>query len=74
MSDHADWQQLNTAIKETGATNIYVTHGYKSLFAKWVEGNYGLNATEVDTLYTGEQADEESGTETKEGGEVDESL
>jgi putative mRNA 3-end processing factor len=58
MSDHADWQQLNKAVKDTGAENVYVTHGYKSVFAKWLQDAYGLNATEVDTLYTGEQADE----------------
>lgn len=73
MSDHADWAQLNTAIEATGATNVYVTHGYKSIYAKWLEDNYGLNATEVDTLYVGEQADEESGVAPKEGG-ADESL
>jgi putative mRNA 3-end processing factor len=73
MSDHADWAQLNTAILETGAQNIYVTHGYKSIYAKWLGDNYGLNATEVDTLYTGEQADESADTITK-GGDADESL
>ncbi|XZF12681.1 ligase-associated DNA damage response exonuclease [Chitinophagaceae bacterium MMS25-I14] len=54
MSDHCDWQQLNTAVLATGAENIYVTHGYKSLYAKWLSENYGLNAREVETLYEGE--------------------
>jgi putative mRNA 3-end processing factor len=58
LSDHADWDQLNTAVKQTGAENIYVTHGYKAIYAKWLQTNYGLNATEVETLYTGEAADE----------------
>lgn len=74
MSDHADWQQLNTAVKGTGAQNIYVTHGYKSIYAKWVEEQYGLNATEVDTLYVGEQVDESGDAEPKEGGDVDEGI
>ncbi len=68
MSDHADWAQLNTAIKATGAENIYVTHGYKSIYAKWLQTNYGLNATEVETLYTGEAIDDNADvaqTETK---------
>lgn len=51
LSDHADWNQLNTAVKTTGAENIYVTHGYKSIFAKWLREEYHLNAVEVDTLY-----------------------
>lgn len=57
LSDHADWNELNTAIKATGAENVYVTHGYKSVFAKWLREEYKLNATEVDTLYTGEESD-----------------
>jgi putative mRNA 3-end processing factor len=64
MSDHADWDQLNLAVTETGAENIYVTHGYKSIYAKWLSTNYGLNAVEVETLYTGEQL--EDNTEEKE--------
>jgi putative mRNA 3-end processing factor len=58
ISDHCDWGQLNTAVRETGAENIYVTHGYKSAYARWLQTSYGLNAKEVDTLYTGEQLDD----------------
>jgi putative mRNA 3-end processing factor len=58
MSDHADWDQLNKAVKETGAENVYVTHGYKSIYARWLKEHYGLNATEVETLYAGEEADD----------------
>lgn len=66
LSDHADWEQLNTAVKETGAENVYVTHGYKSIYAKWLETEYKLNATEVETLYTGEALDETADSETAE--------
>lgn len=62
MSDHCDWDQLNTAVKDTGAENVYVTHGYKSAYARWLQTEYGLNATEVDTLYTGEQLEDEAET------------
>lgn len=66
MSDHADWDQLNTAVRETGAQNVYVTHGYKSIYARWLSTEYGLNATEVDTLYTGEALEDlTEATETK---------
>ncbi len=67
LSDHADWDQLNTAVLATGAENIYVTHGYKSIYAKWLQTNYGLNATEVETLYTGEALDDttDKATENK---------
>lgn len=51
LSDHADWPQLNEAIAATGASHVYVTHGYKSIFAKWLREEKGLDAVEVDTLY-----------------------
>lgn len=54
MSDHADWKGLNEAVLATGAENIYVTHGYKSVFARWLREKYGLNAVEVETMYEGE--------------------
>ncbi len=61
VSDHADWQQLNNAIVATGAENIYITHGYKSVLAKWVREKYGLNAVELDTLYAGDETPIEHG-------------
>ncbi|PQJ10915.1 DNA ligase-associated DEXH box helicase [Flavipsychrobacter stenotrophus] len=73
LSDHADWEQLNTAVRETGAQNVYVTHGYKSIYSRWLETNYGLNATEVDTLYTGEALDDTTDSETAEN-KPDESI
>lgn len=57
LSDHCDWEQLNTAIQETGAEKVYVTHGYKSVFARWLKEEKGLQAYEVDTLY--DQGEEE---------------
>lgn len=58
MSDHADWTGLNEAVLATGAENIYVTHGYKSTFAAWLRGQYGLNAVEVETQYEGESLED----------------
>jgi putative mRNA 3-end processing factor len=70
LSDHCDWQQLNTAIKATGAENIYVTHGYKSIYAKWLRDEYKLNAVEVDTLYEGENIEENKPEENEQAEEV----
>lgn len=63
LSDHADWAQLDTAVLATGAQHVYVTHGYKSIYARWLRTNYGLDATEVETLYTGELLDDTTGAE-----------
>lgn len=53
LSDHADWEGLNTAIKETGAEEIFVTHGYTGIFRRWLL-EQGYNAHEVSTEYEGE--------------------
>jgi putative mRNA 3-end processing factor len=65
MSDHCDWQQLNEAVRATGAENVYVTHGYKSVYARFLREEMGLRAVEVETLYEGENI-EESKPEEKE--------
>ncbi len=57
ISDHADWEGLNQAIKETGAENIYVTHGYTDIFTRWLISQ-GLNAQVVPTEFEGETLDE----------------
>ena len=57
LSDHADWKGLLQAVKETGATKILATHGYKSTFAKYLT-EQGYDAYEVDTLWEGEATDE----------------
>ncbi len=61
MSDHADWESLNYAILATGAENVYVTHGYKSIYAKWLREQYKLNAVEVETLFEGESVNQNTG-------------
>ncbi len=57
VSDHADWAGLNDAIAETGAENIYATHGYTDIFARWLN-EQGYNAQEVPTEFTGETLDD----------------
>ena len=37
ISDHADWAGLNSAIAATGASRVYVTHGYTAPFRRWLE-------------------------------------
>lgn len=60
LSDHCDWQQLNTAVRATGAEHIYVTHGYQQVYARWLREEWGLQASEVHTLYEGEQPDSDT--------------
>jgi len=53
LSDHADWQGLNDAVKQTGAENIVCTHGYTDTFSQWLNYN-GYNAITEKTLFEGE--------------------
>jgi putative mRNA 3-end processing factor len=56
LSDHADWDGLNKAVFATEAENIYVTHGYTAVYAKWL-CEQGLNAQEVKTMFEGDLAE-----------------
>lgn len=51
VSDHADWPDLNTAIRATGANRVFVTHGYTTVFRKWLESQ-GYDAQIVQTEFT----------------------
>ena len=53
LSDHADWNGLNQAIKATGAERIIVTHGYQALFSKWLKSQ-GYQSQTQKTMYEGE--------------------
>ncbi len=53
MSDHADWAGLNAAIAATGAERVFVTHGYTTPFARWLQ-EQGYAAGIVQTAFAGE--------------------
>lgn len=50
LSDHADWAGLLQAVKATGAEKVYTTHGFSSVFARYLTEN-GIPAQEVKTEY-----------------------
>ncbi|MER8381005.1 ligase-associated DNA damage response exonuclease [Mesorhizobium sp. M1399] len=37
ISDHSDWDELTATIKETGAEEIWVTHGREEALVRWCE-------------------------------------
>jgi putative mRNA 3-end processing factor len=58
LSDHVDWPGLLAAIDATGASRIWVTHGYSSVVVRWLRER-GLDAHMVQTRFEGERDDEE---------------
>jgi putative mRNA 3-end processing factor len=58
LSDHVDWPGLTAAIAATGAEQVWVTHGYTAVVARWLE-EQGYTAQAIATRYEGEAAAEE---------------
>jgi putative mRNA 3-end processing factor len=63
LSDHADWPELLTAIRETAAETVYVTHGFASEVVRYLNET-GTHAVPLKTKFVGDTAsdllDEES--------------
>jgi putative mRNA 3-end processing factor len=56
LSDHVDWPGLLAAIDATGATRVWVTHGYAGVVERWLR-DHGLDARTVATRFEGERDD-----------------
>jgi putative mRNA 3-end processing factor len=54
LSDHADWPALLTAVADTGAEKVYATHGFSSVFARYLQEK-GIAASEVKTAFGDEE-------------------
>jgi putative mRNA 3-end processing factor len=54
LSDHADWNGLLNAVKATGAEKVFVTHGFQSVFSRYLN-EIGVEAAEVITQYGEEE-------------------
>jgi putative mRNA 3-end processing factor len=54
LSDHADWPALLTAIRDSHAEQVWVTHGYRAAMARWL-GENGRHAEPVETRFEGER-------------------
>jgi putative mRNA 3-end processing factor len=49
ISDHADWDDLTATMKETGASEIWVTHGREDALVHYA-GTMGLKARALSLL------------------------
>ena len=57
LSDHADWNGLLSAVAATGAEKVFVTHGFQSVFSRYLNEK-GIASAEVQTAY-GDEGEEE---------------
>ncbi len=51
--DHADWPELQTAIRATQADTVYVTHGFSNEVVRWLNET-GVNALPLKTRFVGD--------------------
>jgi len=56
LSDHADWEELQTAIRATNAETVFVTHGFIPELVRWLNEN-GMNAKPLKAQYVGEEGE-----------------
>mgnify|MGYP007072820578 FL=1 len=50
MSDHVDWCGVLDTIKDTGAENIWITHGYSNILSRYLNEK-GYNSKVLETLF-----------------------
>jgi putative mRNA 3-end processing factor len=54
LSDHADWPGLLEAIAATGASRVWVTHGFTAPVVRWLQEK-GLEARAIATRFEGDE-------------------
>lgn len=64
VSDHADWDELQTAVKESKAETVFVTHGYIEEFVRWLNEN-GYNAKPLKAQFVGDEEEKEEDLATE---------
>jgi putative mRNA 3-end processing factor len=60
LSDHADWPGILSAVRASGASRVWVTHGYRAPVVEWLK-QQGIEAQAVETRFESEQ--DETGAE-----------
>jgi putative mRNA 3-end processing factor len=62
VSDHSDWDDLQTSILETGAGEVWVTHGQEDALVHWC-GTVGIRAKPLHMLGYGDEGETEASPE-----------
>ena len=61
VSDHADWAELQATIRDTGAQEVWVTHGEEDALVHWC-GTQGLKARPLRLVGYGDEGEEDEAT------------
>jgi putative mRNA 3-end processing factor len=62
VSDHSDWDDLQASILETGAGEVWVTHGQEDALVHWC-GSVGIRAKPLHMLGYGDEGEAETSPE-----------
>lgn len=73
LSDHCDWPSLLTAIKATGASRVFVTHGFQSVLSRYLQES-GIESHEVKTAYGQEEETAAEDTNTENPSDTNDSV
>jgi putative mRNA 3-end processing factor len=58
ISDHADWCDLQRTIKDTGAGEVWITHGEADALAHWC-GTQNITASALHLVGYGDEGEAE---------------
>ena len=58
LSDHADWNGLLQSVRQSGASQVYVTHGSSDVLARYLREVEGLNAEPLEAAFAAERSSE----------------
>ena len=61
LSDHADWPGLLQTVRETGARQVYVTHGQSDSLSRYLREHEGVAAEALEGDFVVERGDVERG-------------
>jgi putative mRNA 3-end processing factor len=63
LSDHADWPALVQTARQSGARQVYVTHGQSDVLARYLREVEGIAAEPLQGGGLAERGDPDDGTE-----------
>jgi putative mRNA 3-end processing factor len=62
LSDHADWAGLLQTVRESGARQVYVTHGQSTALARYLREVEGLSAEPLEGDFEAERFEGDTGS------------